>query len=1214
MGISNADFVHLHLHTDYSILDGAIKIPELADYLSSKGFKAAAITDHGNMFGVVNFYESLNERGLKPIIGMEAYVVPNRFDRKPPKSKVVTDENVKVAGYHLVLLAMNEIGYKNLIKLSTRAFLEGFYYKPRIDYQLLEKYNEGLIASTACLAGEIPRAILAGDEEKLKERLDFYLSIFGRDRFFLELQYHGLRDQELVNRKLLEIAKRYKLRTIITNDAHYLRAEDYLAHDILLCIQTGSKLSDEKRFRFETREFYIKDVNELSKFFPHSDFRDSYLNTREIAEMVDFKMSLGERFYLPKYPDLPPGKTSAQYLRELCEENLPKLYPNYDEKVRERLDYELSIIERMGFPDYFLIVWDFINWARSQGIPVGPGRGSVGGSLVAYLLGITRIDPLRYNLLFERFLNPGRKSLPDIDTDFCFERRDEVIEYVRRKYGYDKVAHIGTFGTMKARAAVRDVCRVLGLPVSFADSLAKMIPQNSSIKEALENDEYLRKRYRSDTRVKQVLDLAMKLEGVVRNTSVHAAGVVISVDPLEEIVPLHKAQDTVITQYDMGALEKIGLLKMDFLGLRTLTVIDHALRSIERNRGKKIRMEDIPLDDKRTYQLLSEGRTVGVFQLESLGMRRILVRLKPSCIEDLIALIALYRPGPLQAGLVDKYIEGKHDPSKVQYLHPDLEPILKETYGIILYQEQVMLIASKFAGFTLSEADDLRKAIGKKKKDLMAKYREKFIQGAVKNGYPEELAKELYDIIEKFAGYGFNKSHSTAYAHVSYITAYLKANYPQEFMAALLTSVRNHPDKLKTFLRECRDMGLQVLPPDINKSQVFFEVEGEAIRFGLAGIKNVGEGPAKMIVEARGDKPFESIEDFLSRVPKEVANKRVMESLILAGVFDSLDPDRYSLLSRLDALLKRSRTKSMSLFGNLSTSKPKTVPKRSSISEEELLRLEREYLGIYLSKHPVESLDKELRDALIPISHLRDLNENCKVVFGGVIGAIKVSATKRGRKIVMIVEDDTSEIECFSFDESLVLGESKIEEGDLVLIEGELIPSEDEELPPRVKVERVYKPDELSLDEIKEKNSLAYKLLYSDDYSTSSSIPTSSQDRGGDAQQRIARSPENLSYNLRPLRVWVTVEYPEARIDDLKRLRDTFFNGNGERLGENGSMIPVRLFVFANSENGEELLTEDITGDIPSLYLGEEHITDFLELSRKLRGISAFLEVAFPNS
>ncbi len=1069
------DFVHLHLHTDYSILDGACRIPVLVKKLKEFGMRGAAITDHGNMFGAIQFYQELTANNLKPIIGMEAYLVPDRHRKGERKVRNVSGDDVRVSGYHLVLLAMNERGYKNLMALTTKAYLEGFYYKPKVDYELLEEHREGLIALTGCLAGEIPYLIIKGDLQAVENRLKWYLDVYGKDNLYLELQYHGLPEQVKVNRYLIELAKRYGLKLVITNDVHYISRDDAFAHEVLLAIQTGSKLSDPKRFKFRTQEYYLKTYDEMLRTFG-DDLKFALHNTVEILERSELKLELNQRHYLPKYPDLPPNLSSAEYLRKLCYENLPKYYDPSDPEVLQRLESELKVIEDMGFPDYFLIVWDFINWARSKGIPVGPGRGSVGGSLVAYLLGITRIDPLRYGLIFERFLNPGRKSLPDIDTDFCFERRDEVIDYVRKRYGEDKVAHIGTFGTMKSRAAIRDVCRVLGYSYSLADSLAKRIPQNSSLEEALENDEELRRAFETDEKIRKALQIAMKLEGIVRNTSVHAAGVVISTEPLVEFTPLHKAQETIATQYEMNSLEAIGLLKMDFLGLRTLTVIHDALRAIKETYGVEISWDNLPLDDPKTYKLLSEGRTVGVFQLESKGMRRILVRLKPNSIDDLIALIALYRPGPLQSGLVDVYIKNKANPENIEYLHPDLEPILKETYGIILYQEQVMRIASKFAGFTLAEADDLRKAMGKKKVELMLKYREKFIEGSVANGYPRELAEKLYDIIEKFAGYGFNKSHSTAYAYISYMTAYLKANYPKEYMASLLTSVRNNPDKLKVFLKECRDMGITVLPPDINRSGVYFKVEGNSIRFGLAGIKNVGESVAEQIVANRRTE-FRSFEEFIENMPKSVTNKRVLESLILAGAFDSIEPNRKALLKRLERGVKRDRKLSLSLFqtkggtnpsgnDNLSTEGSQNLPE-SGIDRDELLKLEREYLGIYLSGHPIDSVRPEFREATVSIDNLADLNNGDRLMVIGVLTS--VSYSKSGKRVVLTLEDDTGELEVLAFTDRIKM--DVLELGKLVAVEGKLLISDDEEFKLSFKADALYELKDISVDKLWRVNS-----------------------------------------------------------------------------------------------------------------------------------------------
>jgi DNA polymerase-3 subunit alpha len=1033
-----------------------IKIEDLINKVKEEGMPAVAITDHGSISGAINFYEKAIENGIKPIIGAELYITNDRHIKSKAK---LEQEDLKYTGYHLVLLAKDIEGYKNLSKLITIGYLEGFYYKPRIDKEVLSKYNKGLIMLSSCLAGEIPQAILKDDQKKLKESLDYYLSIFGKENFYIELQYHNIEEQRKVNTKLIQLAKKLDLKRVITNDAHYLIKEHANPHDILLCIQTKKRVDEPNRLKFKTQEFYLKSYNELYSIWG-DDFKDAFLNTLEISEKVNLDLKLNSVYYLPKYTINNQEIDSFEFLKKLCLENLPKKYPNYDQNILSRMEYELKVIKDMGFSDYFLIVWDFINWAKSRGIPVGPGRGSVGGSLVAYLIGITNIDPLKYGLLFERFLNPGRKSLPDIDTDFCQLRRDEVIEYITNRYGKTRVAHIGTFGTLKAKAAIRDAARVLGYPASFGDYLAKMIPFNYSIKEALNENKELQKEYYENKDAKKVIDIAMEIEGVIRNQSVHAAGVVISSIDLDELTPLIKQNDVIATAYDMSSIEKLGLVKMDFLGLRTLSVIDDTVKLIKKINNIDLDIYNLNLEDKKVYELLSNGQTVGVFQLESKGMQRLLKELKPSNIYEIISAIALYRPGPLESGLVKQFIQSKHDKSKIQYLHPDLEEILKETYGVIVYQEQIMQIAVKFANFTLAQADDLRKAMGKKKPEIMEKYKEIFIQGCIKNGYDEQLAKTLFDIIEKFAGYGFNKSHSAAYGLITYITAYLKAHYPHEFLASLLKSVENNPDKLKVFLNEAIELNIKVLPPDINKSEENFSVEiqdnEKYIRYGLLGIKGLGQAAINEIISKRSKKPFEDIYDFILRVNTQVINKKSLEVLILSGCFDSLHPNRLELYKNIDTILNLAKSKSNALFSitnkasNNKISKELTSLDQSNKTEQdkllEILKLEKETLGIYLSDHPVNIIKKnnninlplidEIKKNYIETLETQIFNNEVSII--GVINNIKESYTKKGKMVSFILDDPSDSIETIVYPSVYQNFKNYIKENEIVIVKGKI--------------------------------------------------------------------------------------------------------------------------------------------------------------------------------
>ena len=885
-------FAHLHVHTEFSLLDGSNKIKECVSRVKELGMNSVAITDHGVMFGVIDFYRAAKAAGIKPILGCEVYVAPgSRFDKEAVGNN---DDRY----YHLVLLAENETGYYNLMKIVSRGFTEGYYYKPRVDMELLEQYHEGIIALSACLAGEVQKNILRGMYGEAKAAACRYKDIFGEGNFFLELQDHGMEEQKLVNQSLLRMSQETGIELVATNDIHYTYADDVKPHDILLCIQTGKKLADEDRMRYEGGQYYIKSEEEMRKLFPYA--QEAIDNTQKIADRCNVEIVFGEK-KLPKY-DVPDGFTSWEYLNKLCYEGLERRYPGDDPKIRERLEYELSVIKRMGYVDYFLIVWDFIKYARDHGISVGPGRGSAAGSIVSYCLGITSIDPLRYQLLFERFLNPERVSMPDIDVDFCFERRQEVIDYVVRKYGTDRVVQIVTFGTMAARGVIRDVGRVMDLPYAFVDGIAKMIPKelNITLGKALQSSPDFKKAYDNDPQVKELIDMSMRLEGLPRHTSMHAAGVVISQKAVEEYVPLSVGSDgSVVTQFTMTTLEELGLLKMDFLGLRTLTVIQDAVRLAEKSSGKEIDINAIDYNDKKVLDYIGSGETDGIFQLESGGMKGFMKELKPQNLEDIIAGISLYRPGPMD--FIPQYIKGKNHPESITYDCPQLEPILAPTYGCIVYQEQVMQIVRDLAGFTLGRSDLLRRAMSKKKGDVMQKERQAFVYGdeeggvpgCIANGIDEKTSNKIYDEMIDFAKYAFNKSHAAAYAVVSYQTAWLKYYYPVEFMAALMTSMIDNPPKVAEYIYSCRQMGIEILPPDINEGVGNFSVQDGKIRYGLAAIKSIGRPVIESIVRERNERgKFKTLKDFIERLSGKEVNKRTIESFIKSGAFDGLGGTR----------------------------------------------------------------------------------------------------------------------------------------------------------------------------------------------------------------------------------------------------------------------------------------------------------------------------------
>jgi len=1035
--MTHSDFVHLHVHTQYSLLDGACLLDRLVDKAVQCKLPALAMTDHGNIFGAIHFYNLCLKKGIKPIIGCEVYVAPkSRFDKE---YKTGEDTN-----YHLLLLAKNEEGYANLVRVVSLAHLEGFYYKPRVDKEILSKYNKGLIASSACLKGEIPSCILAEQVPKAYKMADEYLNIFGKGNFYLEIMENGLSDQKKVNKELIKISKDLNIPLIATNDIHYLEKNETLAHEALLAIQTQTTLDDPNRFRFNSDTFYFRTPEEMKEIF--KDLPEAIKNTLEVTQKCNLSLDFS-KIHLPHFP-LPQGVTDDEYLEKICIENIEKRYPKSSKTTLDRLNYELNTIKKTGFSSYFLIIWDLVKFAKENHIPVGPGRGSAAGSIVSYILRITDIDPLAYDLLFERFLNPERISMPDIDIDFCYEKREEILDYVSKKYGKDSVAQIITFGTMLAKAVVRDVGRVMGISYSEVDKIAKMIPYTvghyTSLKRALSISPDLSSAYNSDSRIKGLIDVAVQLEGLSRHASTHAAGVVISDKPLIERIPLTRGSNgEVVTGFDMNSLEKTGLLKMDFLGLKTLTVVEETVKIVKRTQGKEINIASIPLNDRKTFSLLAKGNTVGVFQLESRGMREILKKINPTKFEDLIAVLALYRPGPLGSGMVDDFINRKQGKKNISYLHSKLEPILKKTYGIMLYQEQIMQIVSRLAGFGMARADLLRKAIGKKIPEIMDEQRNLFLEGCRKNSISQDIASQIFDLIDYFSGYGFNKSHSTAYALISYRTAYLKANYPVEFMAALLTSERNNTDKVVEYVNESSHMKIKVLPPDINTSFANFTVTDDRnIRFGLRAIKNVGQTALENIIEERKSNKFKSIFEFCERVDSRVANKKVIESLIKSGAMDSFGLKRAQMVAILDKILsKGSKKKDASQLMLFSTSIEEKVPEIEEWPIQQILNFEKSLLGIYLTSHPLSSHSKIVnylkRDK---IGSFYEHPRSGDVTICAVIEKVKIVTTRRKgeRMAILKLEDETANIEVFVFPRLFEETAFFLREKSIVVLKGQL--------------------------------------------------------------------------------------------------------------------------------------------------------------------------------
>ena len=1015
------NFVHLHVHTEYSLLDGSTRCGELAAKAKEFGMPAVAMSDHGAMYGTVEFYRECLNAGVKPIIGCEVYVQPEGHTLKDKNSR----------NFHLLLLAENQTGYRNLVKLVSIANTEGFYYKPRIDHELLSAYSEGLIGSSACLAGEIPSLIMQKDDRSALERACLYRDILGRDNFFLELMYNSIPEQALVNKKLIKMARENDFGLIATNDVHYLNPEDYDWHEILLCVQTNSTINQPDRMSFKSNDFYMRSSEEMWNIFGQ-DVPDALENTMAIAERCNVKLSLGEREY--KLPEicLPEGETLDSKLEKDARVGLGNRLntSSIPEEYSRRLEYELDIIKDMGFSGYFIIVSNIIKAAKERGIPVGPGRGSAAGSLVAYSINITELDPLKYDLLFERFLNPERISMPDIDTDVSDKGRDELLRYIVDEYGEDKVSQIITFDRMKSKAAIKDVGRALAMLYPEVDRVAKLVPPGaSSIPEALETSPELKELAAADTQVKKLLESASKIEGIARHCSQHAAGVVITPMPLTDTVPVRKIGDGQVTQFSMEPVEQLGLVKMDFLGLRTLSVLHEAVDNIRHNNKECCDLSAIPLDDRKTYELLQSADTLGIFQLESGGMRQLLKKILPDCFEDLIAILALYRPGPLGSGMVDQYIERKHGRQKVEYLHPALEEVLKETYGVILYQEQVMQCAARLAGYSLGEADLLRRAMGKKKLEEMEKQRVKFVEGCLERNVPKKKSEEIFDIIQEFAGYGFNKSHSAAYALISYQTAYLKANFPSEFMAAYLSSqIGAKKDVLASYVKEVRNSGLSVLPPDVNESGEDFTVVGNVIRFGLGAVAKVGHSAIQSIVESRQEcGPFQSFWDFLNRIDLRVVNKSVIENLISAGAFDSIHPIRRQLHEALPSFYDivqrdRSEKNQCNLLDLLDEGETDSEPELPDVEEYDLhniLEQEKEVTGLYISGHPFEKDEETVRQytTCSPISSLKCWKDgNVPATLGGMVVALKEKNTRRGDQMAIIELEDTEarvEIVCF---------------------------------------------------------------------------------------------------------------------------------------------------------------------------------------------------------
>lgn len=1072
------EFAHLHVHTEYSLLDGSNKINEYVARVKELGMNSAAITDHGVMFGCIDFYKAAKAAGIKPIMGCEVYVAPgSRFDKEAGHS----DDKY----YHLVLLAENQQGYQNLMKIVSKGFIDGFYYKPRVDLELLSQYHEGIIALSACLAGEVARYITRGLYEEAKKAALRYEEIFGKGNFFLELQDHGIPQQQTVNSQLLRMHQETGIDLVATNDIHYTYSTDAQAHDILLCVQTGKRLQDEDRMRYEGGQYYVKSPEEMAALFPYAP--EAISNTQKIADRCNVEIEFGVT-KLPKF-DVPAPYTSWEYLNKLCYEGLEERYSENTDALKERLEYELNVIKTMGYVDYFLIVWDFIKFARDHDIMVGPGRGSAAGSLVSYTLGITKLDPIKYDLLFERFLNPERVSMPDIDVDFCFERRQEVIDYVVEKYGKDRVVQIVTFGTMAARGVIRDVGRVMDLPYAQCDAIAKMIPTelNITIDKALTMNPELKNLYESDETVKNLIDMSRRLEGLPRHTSMHAAGVVISQKPVDEYVPLSRASDgSIVTQFTMTTLEELGLLKMDFLGLRTLTVIQNAVQLARKNKGAVLDIDHIDQADPKVYEMLGAGKTDGVFQLESAGMTNFMKELKPQNLEDVIAGISLYRPGPMD--FIPQYIKGKNNAESVTYDCPELEPILKATYGCIVYQEQVMQIVRSLGGYTLGRSDLVRRAMSKKKASVMEKERQNFVYGneeegvpgCIRKGIPEKVANKIYDEMIDFAKYAFNKSHAAAYAVVAYQTAYLKCYYPVEFMAALMTSVIDNPSKVAEYILSSRKMGIDILPPDINRGESSFSVDGNSIRYGLSAIKSVGRPVIEGLVEERNARgPYKNLRDFIERLSGKELNKRVIENFIKAGAFDGLAGNRRQKMmvyaQILDAVTQEKKNVmagQMSLFDIVSDEEKASyeirMPDVEEYPKEAKLAFEKEVLGVYISGHPLEEYEEKWRKNISAVTTdfqpdeetgNPKVRDGAKEVVGGMITSKTIKYTKTNKVMAFLtLEDLVGTVEVVVFPRDYEKNVRLMDVDAKVFVQGRV--SAEEEKSSKLICEKIYSFDE----------------------------------------------------------------------------------------------------------------------------------------------------------
>ena len=1119
------NFTHLHVHTEYSLLDGSNKINEYVSRVKELGMKSAAITDHGVMFGCIDFYKAAKAAGIKPILGCEVYVAPgSRFDKEKGKEE---DRY-----YHLVLLAETQEGYQNLIKIVSYGFVDGFYYKPRVDMELLEQYHEGIIALSACLAGEVARNLARGFYEEGKEAALRYEKIFGKGNFFLELQDHGIPEQRQVNHELIRMSRETGIELVATNDVHYTYSSDAEAHDILLCVQTGKSLKDENRMRYEGGQYYVKSEEEMRRLFPYAP--EAIENTGKIAERCNVEIEFGVT-KLPKF-DVPDGYTAWEYLNKLCFEGLDKRYTDNKEELKKRLNYELGVIKDMGYVDYFLIVWDFIRYAREHGIMVGPGRGSAAGSLVSYTLGITKLDPIKYDLLFERFLNPERVSMPDIDVDFCFERRQEVIDYVVEKYGKDQVVQIVTFGTMAARGVIKDVGRVMDVPYVQCDTIAKMIPQelNITIDKAMKANPELKKIYETDETVRKLIDMSRRLEGLPRHTSMHAAGVVISQKPVMEYVPLSRGSDgSLVTQFTMTTLEELGLLKMDFLGLRTLTVIQNAEKLVRRDKGIELDMDKIDYEDKKVYGMLGAGKTEGVFQLESTGMKNFMKELKPGNLEDIIAGLSLYRPGPMD--FIPQYIKGKNNPDEIHYDCPELEPILKATYGCIVYQEQVMQIVRSLGGYTLGRSDLVRRAMSKKTASVMEKERQNFVYGNEEEGVPgcihrgisEKTANKIYDDMIDFAKYAFNKSHAAAYAVVSYQTAFLKYYYPVEYMAALMTSVIHNPSKVAEYILSSRKMQIEILPPDINFGESEFSADHGAIRYGLSAIKSLGAPMIRAIVEERNENgKYQSLRDFIERMSGRELNKRAIENLIKAGALDQVAGNRRQKLmvyaEIVDAVnqeKKNAMTGQMSLFDLISDEEKEAyeiqMPKVEEYSKEELLSFEKEVLGVYISGHPLEEYEERWRKNITARTVDFQIDEELGTskagdgeiaVIGGIITNKTVKYTRNNKVMAFLtIEDLVGTVEVVVFPNDYEKNVQKMEEDSKVFIRGKV--QGDADKASKLICEKIYSFDDVPKE-------LWVQFETKEDYLTEENefLKLLSGSRGTDRVIIYVRTPKSIKY------------------------------------------------------------------------------------------------------